>query len=332
MVTGLPKGVRGYMEPLEPGNPGIPVPSKVTDPRLGDMVPLTSNSPAQWTAITGMMLRVLVGSTVHGTAITGQDDRDEMGVCVEQPNTVVGLGKFSHYEFRTQPDGVCSGPGDLDLIVYGLRRYASLTAKGNPTVLLPLFVPDDAVCYINDFGRELREQRSMFLSKQAGARFKGYLHSQRQGLMGLRSGGSRNQGRADIRAKYGFDSKFAMHMVRLGVQGVELLERGTITLPMPDEVLRPLQELRRGEYTKEWALDKAAKLEGRIDQLMATTRLPDEPDWARINHWLTDVHLRHWRAVWPFSASMRRSQLTTNSRPVLLKPGFRDPNTTITGL
>jgi hypothetical protein len=200
---GVPQGVRGYLP--SPVGDAIPQPVEIHDDRLGPMVPLTSNSPNQWIATSGMMLRVLVGSTVHGTAISGQDDRDEMGICVEPPQTVVGLRQFKHYEFRTQPEGVCSGPGDLDLIVYSLRRYASLAAQGNPTVLLPLFVPDDAVCYINDFGRELREKRDMFLSKQCAARFKGYLHSQREGLMGLRSGGTRNQGRADIRAKYGFD-------------------------------------------------------------------------------------------------------------------------------
>lgn len=290
----VPQGVRGYLPPPTAGSSGDPVPVAISDERLGPMVPLTSNSPNQWIVATGMMLRVLVGSTVHGTAITGQDDRDEMGVCVEPPQTVIGLKQFKHYEFRTQPEGVCSGAGDLDLIVYSLRRYAGLAAQGNPTVLLPLFVPDDAVCYINDFGRELRENRGMFLSKHCGARFKGYLHSQRQGLMGLRSGGSRNQGRADIRAKYGFDTKFAMHMVRLGHQGVELLEHGRITLPMPQKVLRPLQELRRGEYTKEWALDRAVELEDRIDALMATTKLPDEPNWQWINSWLIDVHRRHW--------------------------------------
>jgi hypothetical protein len=31
----------------------------------------------------GMILRVQVGSGVHGTSIAGQDDRDEMGVCLE---------------------------------------------------------------------------------------------------------------------------------------------------------------------------------------------------------------------------------------------------------
>lgn len=88
--------------------------------RLGPQVPIMTRSPKQWIAENGMILRVLVGSGVHGTAIEGQDDRDEMGVCVESHNSVVGLEKFEHYEFRTQPEGVCPGPGDLDLIVYSL--------------------------------------------------------------------------------------------------------------------------------------------------------------------------------------------------------------------
>src|SRR6478736_904721 len=59
------------------------------------------------------ILRVLVGSGVHGTAVEGQDDRDEMGICVEPPEYVVGLRSFEQYIFRTQAEGVRSGPGDL---------------------------------------------------------------------------------------------------------------------------------------------------------------------------------------------------------------------------
>ena len=36
---------------------------------------------------------------------------------------------------RTQPEGVRSGPGDLDLIVYSLRKWMRLALTGNPTVL-----------------------------------------------------------------------------------------------------------------------------------------------------------------------------------------------------
>ena len=41
----------------------------------------------------GMILRVQVGSGVHGTSITGQDDRDEMGLCLEPPQFVTGLAR-----------------------------------------------------------------------------------------------------------------------------------------------------------------------------------------------------------------------------------------------
>jgi hypothetical protein len=50
----------------------------------------------------GLILRVQVGSGVHGTSITGQDDRDEMGLCLEPPHFVTGLARV--------PDGT-GGPG-----------------------------------------------------------------------------------------------------------------------------------------------------------------------------------------------------------------------------
>ena len=47
------------------------------------------------------VLRGLVGSTVHGLVLSGTDDRDEMGVCVEQRRYVVGFGKFEHWVYRS---------------------------------------------------------------------------------------------------------------------------------------------------------------------------------------------------------------------------------------
>ena len=40
------------------------------------------------------ILRGEVGSTAHGTGHEGQEDRDEMGVCIEPPAYVCGLSKF----------------------------------------------------------------------------------------------------------------------------------------------------------------------------------------------------------------------------------------------
>ena len=42
-------------------------------------------------ASSGEILRTVVGSGVHGIAIAGTDDHDEMGVYIEPPGNVVGI-------------------------------------------------------------------------------------------------------------------------------------------------------------------------------------------------------------------------------------------------
>ena len=64
---------------------------------------------ARQVALDGLILRGLVGSTVHGLSNPGIDDRDEMGVCIEPPEYVIGLRGFEHYVSRTQTEGVPSG-------------------------------------------------------------------------------------------------------------------------------------------------------------------------------------------------------------------------------
>ncbi|QSB13405.1 nucleotidyltransferase domain-containing protein [Natronosporangium hydrolyticum] len=70
-------------------------------------------------ALGGEILRTVVGSGVHGIAIAGTDDHDEMGVFVEPPEAVIGVRPpVDHYVYRTQPEGARSGPGDVDLVMY----------------------------------------------------------------------------------------------------------------------------------------------------------------------------------------------------------------------
>src|ERR671925_1818212 len=126
----------------------------------------------------GTVLRATVGSTVHGLHHGGQDDRDEMAVFVEPPEYLLGLARargirgglygFEHYVERTQPEGVRSGPGDLDLVAYNLRKYIRLALKGHPTILLLLFVPDEFVLVETELGEELRAGRVMSRSQAAG--------------------------------------------------------------------------------------------------------------------------------------------------------------------
>lgn len=52
-----------------------------------------------------MILRVQVGSGVHATSISGQDDRDEMGICFEPAEYVTGLARVPNGIDSERPDG-----------------------------------------------------------------------------------------------------------------------------------------------------------------------------------------------------------------------------------
>lgn len=240
----------------------------------------------------GEILRVLVGSGVHGTAVDGQDDRDEMGICIEPPEYVCGLEAFEQYIFRTQPEGHRSGPGDVDLTIYSVRKWMRLAVQGNPTVLLPLFVSDSDVIVRTELGDEVRALAPSILSRRAGERFQGYLNAQRDRLLGVRGGKHTN--RPELIEIYGFDTKYAMHMVRLGVQGVELLESGSISLPIQEPWLTWLRDLRQGRHSRTEALEAAGELEARIIALLDASPLPAEPDIAAVNRWLVSAHRRAW--------------------------------------
>jgi hypothetical protein len=254
----------------------------------------TKHATAEFQAIADSMtiLRCQVGSGVHGTNIAGTDDRDEQGICLEPPAYVIGLKQFDQYVYRSQPEGVRSGHGDLDLTVYSLRKWMRLAVAGNPTVLLPLFVPVEEIVAINEAGWDLRANADMILSRQAGHRFLGYLRSQRDRMVEHPNGKRTN--RPELIELHGFDTKFAGHMVRLGVQGIELLETGKITLPMPQPWRSWIVDLRLGKHAKQEALDAAADLEARLQTLISTSDLPEEPDMDRVNSWL----VKTYRAAW----------------------------------
>jgi uncharacterized protein len=246
---------------------------------------------ARAVAESNTVLRTQVGSGLHGVTIEGTDDRDEMGVCIEPPEYVIGLKQFEQYQWRTQPEGVRSSAGDLDLVVYSLRKWAKLAAQGNPTVLLLLFVPPQEIVQIEWPGRELQAKPELFLSKDCGRRFIGYLDAQRDRMLGLRS---QRTNRPELVDVYGFDTKFAYHAIRLGLQGVELLRDGTITLPMPEPDRSWLRDLRLGLHTKDEALERIHDLRDQLVGRTVTADLPDVPDYDRLNHWLINTYESWW--------------------------------------
>ncbi len=264
-----------------------------------------ASGQARAIAEAGMILRTQVGSGVHGTAVSGQDDRDEMGICLEPPQFVTGLARvpngtggrgpsvpFGQYERHTawdRPGGVAerSGAGDLDVVIYSARKWARLALDGNPTVLLVLFVPDEEVVFRNEAGAELVANAGRFVSKLAAARFLGYLRGQRARICGHSS-------RPELVAAHGFDTKHAMHALRLGMQGAELLATGRITLPVPEPGLAFLRSVRQGAVPLPRVLEEVAAAEARLAALRDSAGVPEQPDRAWVDGWLHRSYLDFW--------------------------------------
>ena len=254
-----------------------------------------------------MILRVQVGSGVHGTAVSGQDDRDEMGLCLEPPQFVTGVARlpsgtgsgtvlFEQYERHTvwdEPGGLAnrSGAGDLDVIIYSARKWARLALAGNPTVLLVLFVGDPDVVFRNEAGMELVDNAHRFASRQAADRFLGYLQSQRGAMTG-EIGAHTN--RPELVAVHGYDTKFAMHALRLGFQGIEFVSTGRITLPIPEPHLSYLRAVRKGEVTLAEVTKAIADAEAQLQSARESSQLPKQPDHDWVNGWLHRSYLRQW--------------------------------------
>jgi len=257
-----------------------------------------------------MILRVQVGSGVHGTSIAGQDDRDEMGLCLEPWPFVTGLARvpngiggdgppvvFEQYERHTiwdEPGGLAnrSGAGDLDVIVYSARKWARLALAGNPTVLLVLFVPDQEVVFRNAAGAELTGNAHRFVSRLAADRFLGYLQAQKAAMTG-QTGAHTN--RPELVAVHGYDTKYAMHALRLGLQGIELLTSGRITLPVPEPQREYLRSIRRGDIGLAEVVNAVTDAEIRLTELRDSSAVPDQPDRRWVDEWLHRSYLSFWR-------------------------------------
>ncbi len=246
------------------------------------------------------ILRGLVGSTVHGLNVNdGIEDRDEMGICVEPLEEAMALWvPFEQFIYRSAAEregreSARSIAGDLDLTIYSLRKWMRLALKGNPTILLLLFTPDDQLVHCDLLGRELRSLAPQIISRRVQGPYLGYLQAQKERLTGER--GQKRIHRPEIEEMYGFDTKYAMHMLRLGFQGVELLTTGRLSLPMREPERSYLLDVRRGRISEQECLTRAGELERELAELGATSTLPEAPAEARVEEWVLDAYRRSWR-------------------------------------
>jgi hypothetical protein len=262
----------------------------------------------------GTFLVKEVGSSVHGTNLEGVDDLDLMGVCFQPPTYLLGLQHFEQYIYRTAEERAKftpdedqrkagrqppSQPGDTDLVIYSVQKYLKLALSGNPSVLVFLFSPKrhpEFEMMSFDSGFRARNWRFTFenlaeaiASKQAGVKFLGYLLAQKERMLGMR--GQMRVTRQALVDLYGYDTKYAMQALRLGLQGIEFMQTGRIQLPMPELVAESLKMVRRGEMTLSEIIEWINKLEEDLKSAIDDSILPKNPNYKVVNDWLATAQL-----------------------------------------
>jgi hypothetical protein len=148
-------------------------------------------------------------------------------------------------------------------------KWAGLAGKGNPSALHFLFAP---LAFTTKTWDRFSVQPTLFLAKSHVKPFLGFADDQMKRLLGQK--GQKNVHRAELEDKHGYDTKYAMHVIRLYGEAKELMEHGRITLPRPnrDELI----EIRRGKYSLSEIRELGAQLESEALAAQATSALPDK--------------------------------------------------------
>jgi uncharacterized protein len=180
---------------------------------------------------------------------------------------------------------------NVDVTFYSLRKWAGMAAKGNATALHFLFAePCDVPA---GTWKKIQLHREVFLSRNSAKQFLGFADDQFKRLTGEKGRGKKGQ-RPEYIGKYGYDTKAAMHGLRLLYECLELMVHKRITLPRPEKEL--LIEIRSGNWTLERVLRQARQVELDVKEAVATSPLPDSVDKIAISKLIARVHLEFWNS------------------------------------
>lgn len=230
------------------------------------------------------------GSALHGISLEGTDDTDVYGIYVEKPWLALGLDGMEHFVASTSPQTRRNAANDVDAMCYSLRKWARLAAAGNPTLLHSLFTP--AAAGETEWSTII-EHRQMFLGRAHAKKYLGYADAQLKRISGLRGLGKHGQ-RPEIIAKSGYDTKAAMHTLRLLYEGIELMKDHWVTLPRPSTERELLLAVRRGEWSEDRVTRHANSLFRALEEAADSSSLPDAVDRATISKFVGDLYVQNW--------------------------------------
>lgn len=211
----------------------------------------------------------LAGSKAYGRSSTNSDT-DIRGIFLPAADDVL---------LQKEIDTIRLKDGDVEF--HPIAKFFKLAANGNPNVLEWLFVREDHIFEMDGYGQKIRKNRSLFLSQKLFSAFFGYANGSWKTLEKLletpMEPGSNSWNKA---------RKHAMHIERLLVQLVQILETGSFSAWNPDFtepfVTPENNEMQKPVLNPDY-LGSLRSLQKRIEQAKGSTTLPEKPDYQALD-------------------------------------------------
>lgn len=257
--------------------------------------------PPRWLVDNTQYLTVM-GSVSYG--VSGESsDVDVYGFCIPPKDVVFphlsgeiqGFGRqiqrFDQWQQHhvQPPDG---RETTYDFQVFSIVRYFQLCMECNPNMIDSLFTPRRCVMHSTQTGEIVRENRKLFLHKGAWHKFRGYAYSQMHKIKGKVN--SSSPARAATIEKFGYDVKFAYHVVRLLDEVEQIMVEHDLDLERNREQLK---SIRRGEWTLDQIQGHFEAKERALESTYASSKLPNSPDEARIKGVLMTCLEMHFGSI-----------------------------------
>lgn len=252
---------------------------------------------------TGVQYEVIMGSIAYGVS-DDDSDMDIYGFAIPPRDMVFPhlsgyihgfdeeLKPFTQFQQHKILDkSANAGKGrEYDLTIYSIIKYFRLLTDCNPNIIDTLFVPRRCVVYSTNLGELLRENRHLFLNKGCWPTFKGYAYTQIHKMKTKKPEGKRVQ----LVEKYGYDVKFAYHVVRLLNEIEQIMAEGTLAL---DQNSEQLKAIRRGEWTQQQVETYFHEKEKSLETLYTNSKLPIKADFRSIKALLLNCLEQHYGSL-----------------------------------
>ncbi|MCG8313693.1 MAG: nucleotidyltransferase domain-containing protein [Pseudomonadales bacterium] len=249
---------------------------------------------------------------VYGFAIPAKDDvfphlRGEIpGFDECQP-------QFQQYQIHHVWDQqALAGKGrEYDLTIYSIVKYFRLLTENNPNIIDSLFVPANCILHATQIAEMVREKRQLFLHKGCWVKFKGYAYSQLHKMETKEPIGKRKE----TIAQFGYDVKFAYHVVRLLLEVEQLLLEADMDLMRHKEQLKAI---RRGDWSIDDVKNFFSDKEKALEKLYLESRLPAAPNKEAIRQLLLDCLEHHYGSLGQAVVVPDKATQTLNAIKALL--------------